>query len=263
MKLLPRVVEKPWGRTDLPLDFGRWSGSRIGEVWFEHPEAQDLPLLVKYIFTSEKLSVQVHPNDAQARERGLARGKNECWYILNSEPGATLGLGLKSEVSADELRAAALSGSIENLMDWRPVSPGQLYYVPAGTIHAIGAGITLLEVQQNSDVTYRLYDYGRPRELHLDNGIAVSELAEFDGSNVRAAGGPLDAVLVDSPFFQLIRATAADHIPQSLSARQRWVMPLAGKVTSNGAEATKGECLLAEPGAPVSFANSTIALIAA
>lgn len=263
MKLLPRVVEKPWGRTDLPLDFGRTSDSPIGEVWFEHPEAQDLPLLVKYIFTSEKLSVQVHPNDAQARERGLARGKNECWYILDSEPGATLGLGLKSEVSADELRAAALNGSIENLMDWRPVSAGELYNVPAGTIHAIGAGITLLEVQQNSDVTYRLYDYGRPRELHLDNGIAVSERAEYRDSNIREAGGPPDAVLVDCPYFQLIRATSTNHIPQPLSARQRWVIPIEGTVMSDGTDATKGECMLVEPGAPISFADSTVALIAA
>ena len=175
VKLQSHVVEKPWGRTDLPPTFENTSTEPVGEVWFDAPAGQDLPLLVKYIFTSEKLSVQVHPNDEQAHARGLARGKNECWYILDAQEGSSLGLGLHSAVSADELRNAAVDGSIEHLMDWKPVAAGDFFYVPAGTIHAIGAGITLLEVQQNSDVTYRLYDYGRPRELHLDDGIAVAK----------------------------------------------------------------------------------------
>ena len=147
------------------------AGQRIGEVWFTG--GGDLPLLAKYIFTSERLSIQVHPNDQQARARGLASGKTECWYILDAEPDATIGLGLTREVSPEELRAAALDGSIEQLIDWRPVKAGDFILVPPGTIHAIGAGISLLEFQQNADVTYRLYDYGRPRELHLDDSVAV------------------------------------------------------------------------------------------
>ena len=263
MKLRAHAVEKPWGRTDLASVFGGSSDRRIGEIWFEHPELQDLPLLVKYIFTSEKLSVQVHPNDDEAHDRGLARGKNECWYILDAEEGATLGLGLKSEVSGDELRASAIDGSIEDLMDCRPVAPGDFFYVPAGTVHAIGAGIMLLEVQQNSDVTYRLYDYGRPRELHLDDGIAVSRPAEYPAENYRRAGGPTDAVLVEGPHFSLIRATSVDHIPPSLAARLRWVMPLQGFAASNNDSAAAGECLLLAPEAPLSFSDSAIVLIGA
>ena len=261
MKLQAHAVEKPWGRTDLAGVFGGSSNRRIGEIWFEHPALQDLPLLVKYIFTSEKLSVQVHPNDDEAHNRGLARGKNECWYILDAEEGATLGLGLKSEVSADELRASAIDGSIEELMDWRPVAPGDFFYVPAGTVHAIGAGIMLLEVQQNSDVTYRLYDYGRPRELHLNDGIAVSRPDEYPLENFRRAGEPVDTVLVDGPHFSLIRASSVNHFPSSLSARRRWVMPLRGRATSNGETASAGECLLLEPGAPLSLLDSAIVLI--
>src|SRR4029079_19231988 len=117
------------------------AGKRIGEVWFTG--ASDKPLLVKYLFTSERLSIQVHPSDEQARARALPRGKSECWYILDAEPGATLGLGLKLELSPDELRAAALDGSIEQLMDWRAVRAGDFFLVPAGTIHAVGAGISL------------------------------------------------------------------------------------------------------------------------
>jgi len=164
MKLTPHQVEKPWGRTSIPNAFGDTGARRIGEIWFETPDCSDnLPLLAKYIFTSQKLSIQVHPSDEQARSRGLSRGKIECWYILSAEPDATLGLGLKRNVATDELREAALNGTIEQLVDWRPVQAGQFYIVPPGTVHAIGAGISLLEFQQNADITYRLYDYGRPR----------------------------------------------------------------------------------------------------
>jgi mannose-6-phosphate isomerase len=247
---------------DLPPSFGGSTSSPIGEVWFEHPDARDLPLLVKYIFTSEKLSVQVHPNDEEARERGLPRGKDECWYILDAEPGATLGLGLRSTTSADVLRLAAIDGSIEQLMDWRPVTPGDFFYVPAGTIHAIGAGITLLEVQQNSDVTYRLYDYGRPRELHLEDGVAVAKPAEYPDINVRRAGGPLEAELVESPYFSLVRVSSADQIHLAMTARQKWIIPLQGQVTANGETAAAGECMLLPPGMEFSFSSQALVLIA-
>ena len=261
-KLQAHAVEKPWGRTDLAGVFGGSSERRIGEIWFEHSALRDLPLLVKYIFTSEKLSVQVHPNDDEAHKRGLASGKNECWYILDAEEGATLGLGLKAEVAADELRKAAIDGSIEELMDWRPVTPGDFFYVPAGTVHAIGAGLMVLEVQQNSDVTYRLYDYGRPRELHLDDGISVSRREAYPSENFRPAGGPVDIVLVDGPYFSLIRGSSSDSIHPSLSARRRWVMPLKGSATSSGETAMAGDCLFLEPSAPLSLSESTVVLIA-
>lgn len=178
MKLATHCVTKPWGRDDVPARFGAAPGSRIGEVWFDHP-AQPLPLLVKWLFTSERLSIQVHPDDRQAQERGLASGKEECWIVVDAEPGAVLGIGTREALGPEALRAAALSGAIEPLMDWKPVRPGDYYFIQAGTVHAIGAGITLVEIQQNADVTYRLYDYGRPRELHLDDGVAVSRAEPY------------------------------------------------------------------------------------
>jgi mannose-6-phosphate isomerase len=240
MKLERRYVEKPWGRTELPPMFDPPKGERIGEVWFTN--GADLPLLAKYIFTSERLSIQVHPDDAQARKRGLAQGKSECWYILEADPGATLGLGLKRDVASEELRAAALDGSIEPLVDWRPVAGGDFVFVPSGTVHAIGAGISLLEFQQNSDVTYRLYDYGRPRELHLDDGIAVSKAEPFDNHLVQHLSGTENRTLVDGPHFTLV-LTRED----ALQDRQRWVMPLDGEVLANGMNAGPGECLLIQP----------------
>ena len=262
MKLLPRIVEKPWGRTDLPSSFGGASRSPIGEVWFEHPDAQDLPLLVKYIFTSEKLSVQVHPDDDEAHKRGLARGKNEGWYILDGGADASLGLGLTAPITSEELRASAVDGSIEQLMEWHPVKAGDFFYVPAGTIHAIGAGITLLEVQQNSDVTYRLFDYGRPRELHLEDGIAVSKLEKYSDRNLGSAGEEAGAILLDGPYFGLVRATSPSDIPLWMSGKQRWVVPIQGRVHSDGDTASPGECLLLGPHARISFSRSAVVLIA-
>lgn len=243
MKLARHYVEKPWGRTELPAAFDAPAGKRIGEVWFEGPA--DLPLLAKYIFTSERLSIQVHPDDDQARARGLQQGKSECWLIVDAEPGAVLGLGLKREVSRDELRAAALDGSIEDLMDWRPVSAGDFVYVPAGTIHAIGAGISLLEFQQNSDVTYRLYDYGRPRELHLDEGLEVATAGTFADEFVsRTYPGQRTGFF--GPHFAVDVANEA-----KFQHWRRWVLPLEGSVRAGGETAAFGECLIVEADDPL------------
>ena len=263
MKLATHQVEKPWGRTELPAVFGSTGGRRIGEIWFEGEDKPDLPLLVKYIFTSEKLSIQVHPDDAQARARGLAQGKSECWYILDAEPGATLGLGLRDAVDADGLRAAALNGRIEEMIDWKPVEAGDFFFVPAGTVHAIGAGISLLEFQQNADVTYRLYDYGRPRELHLDDGIAVAKPEPYSEALAQRADGSGDGVLVDGPHFTLCRATFAAGAPAALASRERWVMPLEGAASSGADRAGPGECLLIAARAPLLLSENSVALIGA
>ena len=241
MKLDRRYVEKPWGRSTLPRIFDPPAVQRIGEVWFTG--AGDQPLLVKYLFTSERLSIQVHPDDEQARARGLPRGKTECWYILEAEPAAELGLGLARQASREELRAAALDGSIERLMHWRPVRAGDFFYVPPGTIHAIGGGISLLEFQQNSDVTYRLYDYGRPRELHLDDGVAVANCRPYPDALAQHVSTTETRTLVDGPQFTFI-CTSSD----ALQDRRRWVIPLYGEARSGGELARAGECLLVEAG---------------
>ena len=247
IKLQRRYVEKPWGRTQLPPMFDAPPGKRIGEVWFEGD--QDLPLLAKYIFTSERLSIQVHPDDKEARSRGLPQGKSECWTILEAEPGATLGLGLRRDADRNELRAAALDGSIEQLIDWRPVSAGDFVFVPSGTIHAIGAGISLLEFQQNADVTYRLYDYGRPRELHLDDGLEVARASPFPDKLVHLARGTR-RTLVDGPHFTLVLSSE-----DALKDRQRWVMPLEGQYA--------GDCFLVGPGEDFDGGNTGQMLIGA
>lgn len=236
-KLELRHVRKPWGRNDLPSVFPTAPGQLVGEVWFVGEER--LPLLAKYLFTSETLSVQVHPDDEQARSRGLARGKAECWFVIDAEPGACIGLGLRQAISPDALRRAALDGTVEQFIDWKPVAPGDFFLVPPGTIHAIGAGISLLELQQNSDVTYRLYDYGRGRDLHLDDGIAVAQCNPYPDHLFQRVDPGIDAVLVDGPHFTLVHS-----LGDALQHRERLILPIDGFAEIGTDIARPGECLL-------------------
>jgi len=212
-RLARRHVERIWGRRDLAGPFAPPAGAGaepIGEIWFEG--APDAELLVKYLFTAERLSIQVHPDDKAARARGLARGKDEAWYIVAAEPGAAIGLGLTHEVSPDALRAAALDGSIERLLDWRAVAAGDVFYSPGGTVHAIGGGLSLIEIQQNLDLTYRLYDYGRPRELHLDEAVAVADPGPWTPPFAPVEAGPGRTILAAGGAFVLERWTRAGAI---------------------------------------------------
>jgi mannose-6-phosphate isomerase len=245
--LLPsQYVEKPWGRTDLPAVFAGAAGRRIGEVWFDAPEGA-LPLLVKWLFTSERLSVQVHPDDRQARASGAARGKEETWFIVSAEPGATVGIGTTRPLSAEELRDTSLSGEIETLIDWKPVKPGDFWFIPAGTIHAIGDGVQLVEIQQNSDMTYRLYDYGRPRELHLAESMAVSKPVPYVdtrcGNWLSAPAGELMAC----DHFRIAKLTEANAAALAGDAPV-WVTPILGEAEVNGDRVAVGACAYATGG---------------
>ncbi|AKM06215.1 Mannose-6-phosphate isomerase [Pelagerythrobacter marensis] len=254
-----RAVAKVWGRDRLPAPFAAPEGERIGEIWFEPPP--ELPgILAKYLFTSEKLSVQVHPDDAQAPPG--TRGKEECWLVLNADPGASLAIGFDGPLSKDAMRAAALDGSIEGLLTWYPVKAGDFFYLPAGTVHAIGPGLSLVEIQQNSDVTYRLYDYGRPRELHLDAAIAVAKGEPYDAARYRRATGQGAAMLVEGPHFRLDRVSGPPGA--AVAARYRGallVMPLDGHVVLDGTVIAAGECGLADRVGAVDFARCGSALL--
>jgi mannose-6-phosphate isomerase len=270
MKLATQIVEKPWGRRDISAafglaTFGDFDGRQIGEIWYDAPDGKSLPLLVKWLFTSEKLSVQVHPSDEQAQARGLASGKEECWYIVDAQPGAVLGMGTIKPLSEPELRAASLSGEIEELLDWKPVQAGDFFYIPAGTVHAIGAGVTLVEIQQNADITYRLYDYnrldnGKLRELHLDDGIAVSQAKPYNDH--RCGNVARDAQLVDEGKFNLWLVTSEDGLSSIPSDKQRWMTPLDGEVRIGEQVGRVGECLLAAAGESVTLSSDCRVLVA-
>jgi mannose-6-phosphate isomerase len=206
--------EKIWGSTRLSPWYSD-SSKKIGEVWFESDES--LPLLVKFLFTSERLSVQVHPDDkyAAAHEKG-SRGKTEMWHVLRADPGAPgVAAGLKERLTPQRVRELALSGEIESYLNWVEVKPGDTIFVPAGTIHAIGPGLALCEIQQHSDVTYRLYDYGRGRELHLDRSMDVAALDRYKAPAELPSG-----YVAWCPYFAVRELTAVapvrlDRLPDS------------------------------------------------
>ncbi|MBQ2895131.1 MAG: class I mannose-6-phosphate isomerase [Oscillospiraceae bacterium] len=178
-----------WGGTKLSEHYGKGSGC-IAESWelFDDSLVENgslrgqtlrqvlgasFPLMVKFLDAREQLSVQVHPSD----ENALAgeRGKEELWYVLAAEPGSYICCGLSRDMTVEELRAAAVDGSIETQLQKLPVAPGDSIYIAPGIVHALGAGVLVAEYAQNSDTTFRLYDYGRGRPLHLDRACAVAE----------------------------------------------------------------------------------------
>ena len=255
-----RMVDKIWGVEHLPCNFGSAAGRRIGEIWFDVP-AELSELLVKFIFTSERLSVQAHPNDAQARAMGYGEtGKSECWVIVDADPEASIAVGFRDDLDDDELRSAALDGSIVDRLEWHRVSRGDAFFIPAGTVHAIGAGISLIEVQQNNDVTFRLYDYGRPRTLHLDDGLKIAATNAYSPSLVTRINGDR-GVLAEGPHFRL-SYTKAGGDPHSLSGDAAIVLPFARTIMVEGVELAVGDCALLTQSDSIAIEGSGIALIA-
>jgi mannose-6-phosphate isomerase len=200
---------------DLSLKYGR---ELVGEA------ASDLnrfPLLLKFLFPHEKLSVQVHPDDEAARRVGLPCGKTECWYVAHARPGAQIGLGLKSGVTREQFALSIEQNRAEELLNWINVYSGEMIYVTGGTVHTLGPGSIMVETQQQSDTTYRLYDYGRPRELHLKEGLAVIKEKTGAGKVIRPAPSNLNggtnrrAPLIAAPYFRVDMLELKD--PQSFS----------------------------------------------
>jgi mannose-6-phosphate isomerase len=248
-RLVARRIEKVWGRRRLPPAFGPVpdDAEPVGEIHFEDPRGGRPELFVKYLFTAERLSIQVHPDDEAAQALGHPSGKDEAWLVLAAEPDAEIAIGLRRPVSKEELRAAALDGRIEDLVHWRRAEAGDSFYSPAGTIHAVGPGLALIEIQQNVDITYRLYDYGRPRELHLDAAIEVAAAAPYEA--------PLEPHIVDSarlilaagPAFVLERwQRPGSGVLEADPGRPVWLVPVRGEGSVDGQALEAGSAWLVE-----------------
>ena len=262
------VVHKPWGVGDLqPWSSVDGSGDAVGELWFERAD-KDAPtpaLLLKLLFTSEPLSIQVHPDDTYARAMGMPNGKSEAWYIISAQPDAQIGAGLKHQVTPQQLRASIQNGSIADLVHWRPVAKGDVIYIPAGTIHALGAGIVLAEIQQRSDTTFRLFDYGRERELHIDNGVAVANVFPLRPPRDPVSLTLERTVLVASQHFVLERLELPAGSSWALLAdSETWVLALDGHAAIGLAALSIGQAIFVGGGrASIEVgANGLIALVA-
>ncbi len=235
----PAFDPRPWGTFDLsPLYPHHRFEQKIGEAWFtgDHckvangplagqtlsqisrkyqrelvgdaaRDASRFPLLLKFLFPQEKLSVQVHPDDVQALNVGQPWGKTECWYVAHAQPGAQIALGLKSGATLAEFEQSIYENRAEELLNWLNVYAGDMIYVAGGTVHTLGPGSIIVETQQQSDTTYRLYDYGRPRQLHLRDGLAAVKEKVSSGRVVRPAPVQIRgtanrrAPLVAAPYF--------------------------------------------------------------
>ncbi len=245
-----RALPKPWGVEDLhPWSTAHRDGNAIGEIWYERPgiAAEDPSLLLKLLFTSQPLSIQVHPDDAVAQSMGLPRGKTEAWYVLNAAPQAKVALGLSRRLTPQQLREAIDDGSISDLVVWHPVSANDVIFVPAGTIYAIGAGLVIAELQQRSDATFRLFDFGRQRELQIENAIVVANAGPAD-FQVRPSQLTAErTLLVSSPHFVFERIELAPNSSWRLDAdRETWLLVLSGNAIAGSFDFATGDALFAQ-----------------
>lgn len=226
-----RIVRKPWGCSDLRPWSAQNDGDAIGELWFQRDDVTtpEPTLLFKLLFTAQPLSIQVHPDDDYARSIGLPNGKTEAWYILSATPEAKIAVGLNRTLDAAQLRAAIADQSIADMVQWRSVVKDDVISIPAGTIHAIGAGLVVAEIQQRSEATFRIYDHGRQRELHIDNAVAS---AHASPAPVQAAPTRLtDArtVLAADIHFVLERIDLSPGSDWEINAeRETWLFTLGG-----------------------------------
>jgi mannose-6-phosphate isomerase len=242
-RIAPFFSPRPWGTRDLSPWYDYRPAEPVGEAWLTGPqclietgdqqgrtlselaaaypdallgphrnEVGDYPLLVKILFPHEKLSVQVHPDDALALQIGEPRGKTECWYVLDAQPGAAVALGLKPGSTVEAMRQAIANHTLEAMLEQVPVTKGDMIFVDAGTVHAIGPGVTLLETQQTSDITYRLYDYGRPRELHIDRGLSATRLHTAAGQIAPKIEGARTR-LIEQKYFTVDRIDLSPSSP--------------------------------------------------
>lgn len=290
--LQPQFHERIWGARDLaPIYSREILGSPIGEAWLTgddcrvangpfagktlaelsrvlgtqllgeaviHPAR--FPLLIKFLFPKDKLSVQVHPDDEIAATLGQPCGKTECWYVLRAEPGAQIGLGLKPGTTKTDVERAVREVRLEALLNWVDLQEGDMIYVDAGTVHAIGPGSVIVETQQNSDTTFRLYDYGRPRELHIE--LALQATREQTRAGKVLAGqahienGKRQINLISSPCFVVDKfhfASAWEFRRPRHARRSVWCLV-----------ATRGAAVIeSENGSPVTFACGETVVIPA
>lgn len=223
VKLLPCHCPKIWGFEEWQFSTHHNGMTKVAATnqALETYLGQQLPILIKYIEANETLSVQVHPDDEYAQAHTSDRGKTECWYITEAEPGAQLIFGLKPTLTADVLRQLIAEQKLEEQLAFIDIQAGDMMYIPAGTVHAIMGGIKLIEIQQSSDTTYRLYDWGRDRELHIAESLAVIDYEHKNGAKKIPAS---EFTRLETPYFTVEKYHIQDQF--RLESRQAATLTL-------------------------------------
>jgi len=256
---LPRL----WGVEDIRPWSDTHDGNMIGEIWYERlsKEAAESSLLLKLLFTSQPLSIQVHPDDAFAHSIGLPRGKSEAWYVLSATPEAKVALGLTQRLTSQQLREAVDDGTISDLVVWHAVSAGDVIYVPAGTIHAIGAGLVIAELQQRSDATFRLFDHGRQRELHIESAIAVANTGPGDFRVQPKRLNDERTLLISAPHFVFEKIDLPTNSSWHLETdRESWLLVLNGGARIGSFDVILGDAIFVDSDR-VNIHTGTIGLV--
>jgi mannose-6-phosphate isomerase len=243
-------LSKPWGVVDpRPWSSAGRDDHAIGEIWYERSGSAAVTpaLLLKLLFTNQPLSIQVHPGDAYARSIGLPNGKTEAWYVLSADSDAKVALGLKRRLTSQEMRHAVDDGSISDLVVWQEVCAGDTIFVPAGTIHAIGAGLVIAEIQQRSDATFRLFDHGRGRELHIDNAIAVADAGPAGIQVAPSRLGDGRILLASNALFTFEKIDLAPNSAWCLEAkRETWLLVVGGGARTGSFDVAMGDAVFAQ-----------------
>jgi mannose-6-phosphate isomerase len=245
-----RTMPRPWGVFDLrPWIRTGDEGISIGEIWYERScrTSSNPSLLLKLLFTSRPLSIQVHPDDPHAWSMGLPNGKTEAWYVLSAAPGAKITLGLKQQITSQQLRQAIDDSSISEIVAQQVVSTDDVIFIPAGTIHAAGAGLVIAEIQQRSDATFRLFDYGSQRELHIERAIEVAIIGPADFQVRTSQLTSERTLLVSNPHFVFERIELEPCSAWSLEAeRETWLLVVRGDVIAGSFGLAPGDAVFAQ-----------------
>ncbi len=289
LKLIPACKSYLWGGTRLKEDYrkqsdeatiaeswevsvhrdgpsvianGEFAGRTLADYFAACPQAlgrsEAFPILVKLIDAADRLSVQVHPSDSYARVHENDNGKTEMWYIVDAEPGSGIYCGLKKDSSAAEVRRLTEEKCIEEILNFIPVKAGDCFLIEAGTLHAIGKGCLICEVQQSSNVTYRVYDYGRrgkdgrERELHLDRALEVINYHAFED---KTCSGPLRSMpggelrkLTSCEYFVCYEVQSQGELVLPAQASFLAVTAISGEGSVNGLACAKGDSFLIPAG---------------
>ena len=260
------IIAETWELSYYPggecfIDSGDYKGKMLKDVATNNDLGKNIkkheffPILIKLIDANQDLSVQVHPSDKYALEHEHSYGKTEMWYVVEATEDAMLHIGFNKDVTKDEVEQRIIDGTILEVMNHIKVKPGDCYFIPSGTLHAIGKGCLVIEIQENSDLTYRVYDYGRvgkdgkPRELHIEKALKVTNYEKTEVYNIQGH------FLANNIYFRVRKEENIREIVAGLDSFVTFTV-IEGSGTANNMPFSKGDTFFIPAGKRASFSGA-------